>query len=417
MSRQSSGELGILGGVAMLSTSLLGTGIFVVPVLGVMEIGALSLWSWIFLLAMMLPIAVVFGLLGNAHPHAGGVSHWVAKSFGQHAEWVVAMLFVLVIPAGIPAAMGMALVFAKAIFPLNDLGAMAVQITLLLIIYGINRANIRASSVIQSIIALVILLFIASLWWRSSGVQWQPPKIEPDALPSVFASLSLLIWCFLGIEIIAHLAEEFRHPKRALPWVTFLGLAIAGGVYYLCAALVAAYAADHGAETGVMIDMVRQGYGEIATVLFAVIGLLACLASVNTYTAGFTRLIWSLADEQKLPNSLGVLRGKVPVAALNLVTGTALASMLIFALFDQDLEQLIRLSNGNFILVYLAAMAAGVSLLRGIGRIAALLGWLLCALAFAALGFAAMYAIVWVLLLSFASRWVFRAQAAKKPLK
>ena len=50
-------ELGLLQGVALLSTSLLGTGIFVVPALAATAAGAASLWAWMILIALVLPVA------------------------------------------------------------------------------------------------------------------------------------------------------------------------------------------------------------------------------------------------------------------------------------------------------------------------------------------------------------------------
>ena len=50
-------ELGLLQGIALLSTSLLGTGIFVVPALAATAAGEASLWAWLMLIALVLPVA------------------------------------------------------------------------------------------------------------------------------------------------------------------------------------------------------------------------------------------------------------------------------------------------------------------------------------------------------------------------
>ena len=61
-------ELGLLQGVALLSTSLLGTGIFVVPALAATAAGAASLWAWMILIALVLPVAFTFAQLGKRFP-------------------------------------------------------------------------------------------------------------------------------------------------------------------------------------------------------------------------------------------------------------------------------------------------------------------------------------------------------------
>ena len=58
-------ELGLLQGIALLSTSLLGTGIFVVPALAATAAGSASLWAWLILIALVLPVAFTFAQLGQ----------------------------------------------------------------------------------------------------------------------------------------------------------------------------------------------------------------------------------------------------------------------------------------------------------------------------------------------------------------
>ena len=59
-----------------------------------------------------------------------------------------------------------------------------------------------------------------------------------------------------------------------------------------------------------------------------------------------------------------------------------------------DLAELITLANAHFVLVYLAAMVCAVILLRGLGRWVAALGTLCCVGGFIALGSAAAYGLI-----------------------
>ena len=69
-------ELGLGQGVGLLSTSLLGTGVFAVPALAALVAGDNSLWAWPLLILLVFPIAIVFALLGRHFPSAGGVAHF-----------------------------------------------------------------------------------------------------------------------------------------------------------------------------------------------------------------------------------------------------------------------------------------------------------------------------------------------------
>ncbi|KGA58596.1 inner membrane protein yjeH [Yersinia pseudotuberculosis] len=67
-------ELSLAQGVGLLSTSLLGTGVFAVPALAAMLAGHDSLWAWPVLIVLVFPIAIAFAALGRHFPSAGGGS-------------------------------------------------------------------------------------------------------------------------------------------------------------------------------------------------------------------------------------------------------------------------------------------------------------------------------------------------------
>lgn len=50
-------ELGLAQGIGLLSTSLLGTGVFAVPALAALVAGNNSLWAWPVLIILVFPIA------------------------------------------------------------------------------------------------------------------------------------------------------------------------------------------------------------------------------------------------------------------------------------------------------------------------------------------------------------------------
>ena len=74
-------------------------------------------------------------------------------------------------------------------------------------------------------------------------------------------------------------------------------------------------------------------------------------------------------------------------------------------LLDLTVDDLIRYANGNFVLIYLLSMAAGVVLLRGIWRALAAFSALLCGLVLLMLGMDAAYALGLLVLLGGLDRW------------
>lgn len=404
-------ELGLLQGIGLLSTSLLGTGIFVVPALAATAAGTASLWAWLILIALVLPVAFTFAQLGRRFPHAGGAPHLIGRAFGARLERLVAFLFLAVLPVGLPAALHIATGFWQALLPLERGEALAIQLATLAAMLLLGQRPARASGQVQGLIAVAILATVALLWWAGDlPLREQPllPPLAADDWSRIPAALGVMFWCFVGIEAFTHLGEEFKRPQRDFPLALLLGVLLAGLVYWACSVAILSFAmyGDAERDASALPRLMELLLGERARLLVAVVGYLACFASMNVYVQGFARLIWSLADEGKLPRALARRnRHGVPGRALLLVVlASALCAVLAGGL-RLSVNELIRYANGNFVLVYLLSMAAGVVLLRGVWRAVALLSCLLCALVLVMLGSDALYALGLLAVLALASLW------------
>ncbi|WP_286785173.1 MULTISPECIES: L-methionine/branched-chain amino acid transporter [Pseudomonas] len=391
-------ELGLLQGIALLATSLLGTGIFVVPALAASSAGIASLWAWPLLILLVLPVAFTFAQLGRRFPHAGGAPHLIGRAFGLRFERVSAWLFLAVIPVGVPAALHIGVGFWQSVFAITPGQALAIQLGTLAIILLLGQRPMRASGSLQAAIAVAIVACIALIWWAGDLPDASLPLLNSAApdwsrLPT---ALAVMFWCFVGIEAFAHLGEEFRRPQRDFPLALLLGTLLAGLVYWACSLAVLNFGhyGDAQRDATSLPDLVGQLFGERGRWLLALLGYLACFASTNVYLLGFARLLWSLADEGKAPAGLARLnRHGVPSRALLLIVACCALCSLASSLLSLSVDELIRYANGNFVLIYLLSMAAGWVLLEGLWRWLAGLSVALCALVLVALGVQALYAL------------------------
>lgn len=403
-------ELGLLQGVGLLSTSLLGTGIFVVPALAATAAGAASLWAWMLLIGLVLPIAFTFAQLGRRFPHAGGAPHLIGRAFGARLERLSALLFLAVLPVGLPAALNIASGFWQAVLPIGQGAALLLQLATLGAMLLLGQRPAKASGILQGAIALAIIGTLALIWWLGELPLSHQPLLPPISgswhlLP---AALGVMFWCFVGIEAFTHMGEEFKNPARDFPLALLFGVLLAGLVYWACSVAVLSFQAygDVQSDAASLPRMLDQLLGSNARWLAAGVGYLACFASMNVYMQGFARLIWSLAEEGKLPAGLARRnRHGVPTRALLLVVlGCALCASLA-SLLELTVDDLIRYANGNFVLIYLLSMAAGVQLLRGVWRWLAAFSCLLCALVLLMLGLDGSYALGLLLLLGLLDRY------------
>ena len=392
-------ELGLLQGIALLSTSLLGTGIFVVPALAATAAGSASLWAWLILIALVLPVAFTFAQLGRHFPHAGGAPHQIGRAFGARSERLIALLFLAMLPVGLPAALNIATGFWQAVLPIGRGEALLIQFATLGLMLLLGQRPARASGLVQGLIALAILGTVGLVWWVGDLPLTSQPLLPPidGSWQLIPAALGVMFWCFVGIEAFTHLGEEFKHPRRDFPLALLLGVLLAGLVYWAFSVAVLSfgvYGNEHS-DAASLPRLMHRLLGDEARWLVAAVGYLACFASMNVYVQGFARLIWSLADEDKLPSALAVRnRHGVPARALLLVVLICALCAALAAVLQLSVDDLIRYANGNFIVVYLLSMAAGVVLLRGVWRWVAGLSCALCGLVLLALGVDALYALV-----------------------
>ncbi len=392
-------ELGLWQGIGLLATSLLGTGIFVVPATSAALAGPSSVWIWLLLIALVLPIAFTFARLGRRYPHAGGAPHLIGLAFGPGAERFSAFLFLAVLPVGLPAALNMAAGFWHALFAMNDWSLWAVQLLTLggVLLLGLRGAG--SSGSLQLLIAGAIVVMTVLIWWLGD-LSWHDglqPLPQLAGLPALGSAMAVMFWCFVGLEAFAHMGEEFRNPRRDYPLALLCGVLLAGAIYWANSVAVVKFGlyGDEATNGSAIPVLLAQLLGPSAKWLAAILGYLSCFASINIYLQGFARLIWSLADEGKLPRPLARLSSRgTPVLALLCILLVCVLATGVTRVWHLPLDQLIRYANGNFILVYLLCMAAGWRLLPATGRLLAAISCLLCGLVLLALAEQALYALL-----------------------
>ncbi|ESM85115.1 L-methionine/branched-chain amino acid transporter [Enterobacter sp. MGH 38] len=399
-------ELGLAQGIGLLSTSLLGTGVFAVPALAALVAGNNSLWAWPVLIVLVFPVAIVFAILGRHFPSAGGVAHFVGMAFGPRMERVTGWLFLSVIPVGLPAALHIATGFGQALFGWHDEQLLLGEIGTLAIVWWVGSRGASSSANLQTLVAVLIVALIVALWFAGDiTVADIPfPAINDIDHAQLFAALSVMFWCFVGLEAFAHLASEFKQPERDFPRALMIGLMLAGTVYWACTVLVLHFNAfsEEKAAAASLPGIVVQLFGVKALWVACVIGYLACFASLNIYIQSFARLVWSQALYKPDSPLSRLSKRQLPVNALNTVLGCCVVSSLAIYLLDINLDALIVYANGIFIMIYLLCMLAGCRLLKGRFKALAAVGCVLCLMLLAMVGWKSVYAIVML-----AGLWVF----------
>lgn len=398
-------DITLLSGIGQLSTTLLGTGLFMVPAIVAGIAGHYSLWAWLLLFVAICPIALTFAQLGKHYPNAGGTAFFVRKAFNAKLEKSVAWLFLSVIPVGVPAAIALAGGFLQQLLPNGFNTPLIAQVITVALLIVVNLAGAKSSGQLQTVIALCIFALVAAFWWKGeiTLADASLPSLDSESLWPIGLALGVMFWCFVGIEAFAHMGEEFKNPQRDFPIAIIIGCFVAGATYWACSVVILKMGAFGSAEfeSTSIPWMANTLFGNEFKTVISVIGFAACFASVNLYTQSLSRMLWAQARDYRPNSALARLsiRG-VPANATFAIGGVLLVSCIIGELSGLDLEFFLKLANGIFVLVYLLAMLSAIKLLQGSARVLAGISLLLCIAVFFCLGWSMLYAVTIFALLS-----------------
>lgn len=391
-------------GIGLMTTTLLGTGVFILPQLTLNLAGSWAAWAWLLLTVAMLPLALVFAELGKHFPNAGGPAFFVQRAFGKAYGQLIGLLFLCIVPVGAPAALMITFEFLKPLISLTPLQALLGQLLAFALLFALNWRGMQLSGRMQlgltlAIVAILVALIIAFLW------QTPLPKTElaQGTGHGVVQAMSLALWSFLGIEAVTHLSAEFKRPKQDFVPAVLGGTVLVGFIYVGCTLISALDANAPLAMVGAYESLLHTDSGRW---VIAILGVASGLATVNVYMASFARLAWSLSQDGVLPKVLQSLNAhRVPNIALAIVLSVASLGLILTYSLGENFEALVLWANGVFILVYIASMLAAWRLVEPKFRVAIVVALGVCAGFAWSLGAALLYALgfaavlwVWIML-------------------
>ncbi|MFT5790325.1 MAG: amino acid efflux transporter [Shewanella sp.] len=410
------GTIGRWQGAGLMATTLLGTGVFILPQMTIVTAGQGALIAWLVLTLAIIPVTLVFGRLASVLPHAAGPAYFVEKAFGRTAGRTIGLMFLLVVPIGAPAAILMTFQFVNALVPITGWAQVGTELLLLGVLLLLNLRGIQVSAKLQFALTLAIVSVVVALF---GGVGLSLSELEsfthqdaPD-VSLIMAAVGIAFWSFLGIEAMTHLANDFRQPKHDMIPAMLIGTVLVGVVYLACTLLLLVVPSDTPVAMVGVFDTLLGGYG---AQVIGVLGIVSGLATVNVYTASVSRLIWSFSRDGVLPKYFSQLNPHQSPARASIAVLIAMALVIIASYATgQLLEDLIAWSNGVFVIIYLAAMFAAAKLLSKRYLPLVILSCALCAVIGFALGWNMAYAILLMLIL-FPMLWAQKAHLHRKQI-
>jgi amino acid efflux transporter len=338
------------------------------PALGAEVAGPASLVAWVALVLLSVPLAMTFAALGARYPDAGGVSTYVRRAFGHRAATVVGWTFYFAVPVGAPAAGFMAGAYVAAAFGGGSRTVLITTAGLIITVTTMNAFGLRISGRVQLILAatLATLLLVTTVAALPHARLDNLTPVAPHGWAAVVPAMAVLVWGFAGWEAMTSLAGEFRHPRRDVPRATVIALVVVGVLYLAVATTSLATLGPATATTEApLAELLAIGLGGPVKVATAAVALLLTLGAMNAYFAGIAKLGAALARDGGLPAWLdrGSSAGEVPRRSLGVVASLAGVALTTAAVLELGTAQLVLMTVGAFVIVYVLGTAAAVRLL------------------------------------------------------
>jgi amino acid efflux transporter len=362
-------RLSVTQGAAVSVGAVLGTGVISLPALGAQVAGPASLVAWLALVLLSVPLAMTFATLGARYPDAGGVSTYLRRAFGGRSAAVVGWCFYFAIPIGAPAAGFMGGAYVAAAFGGGTRTVLLTTAGLIATVTVMNAFGLRISGRVQLVLAaaLVTLLLVATITALPHARLSNLEPFAPQGWTAIAPAAAVLVWGFAGWEAMTSLAGEFRNPARDVPRATIIALAVVGVLYLAVATVSLATLGPATATTEApLAELLALGVGGGSVkAVTAGIALLLTLGAMNAYFAGGAKLGAALARDGALPAWLsgGSSAGEVPRRSLAGVATLASTALVAAAVFGLSTHQLVLLTTGAFVIVYVLGSAAAVRLL------------------------------------------------------
>jgi amino acid efflux transporter len=355
--------------VALYVSSVLGSGVLVLPGIAAQLAGPGSLAAWVVLCLASYPFAFTFASLSARNPESGGVYAFAKEAFGPHAAGAAGWLFALWYVGGAPAVTLIAASYLGYAFPLGRLEIHLVASAVIIVPYLINLRGIVFSNRIQvaivaSILALLVLA-VASSAGAVRAANFVP--VFPSGLLPVGTAAALIFWSYLGYENVSNVAEEFRNPKKDFNRSVLLSVILIGFLYVAVAFVTVgtrAYEAGGSvAPFAAMFSRVLGPYGAAGTAILAVVII---FGTVNAYTAGMSRVVLAVARDGSLPRAFTRVSAATgaPTGSLTLLTVLSLLMLLAYYVSNVDLKTALLIPSGAAVLVYVIGSASGIRLLK-----------------------------------------------------
>lgn len=309
-------------------------------------IGNSQFFWWIFILiGFFLPYGLISAELGTTYEDEGGICDWVKRAYGNRWGSRIAWYYYINFPLWVGS---LAVLFTDVItqvfdFKIGTFPAIAIQLLFIWLVVFVSSFKVSDSKWILNIAAFFKAAIMLSLGFlgiyvavtRGVANEFTPSSFVPSLNANSLSNISVIIFNFLGFEVVTTFASQMKNPGKEIPKAIILGgMFIAA--FYLLAAFgigVAIPVEQLGASSGLIESfmlLTGQASGPII-IIFGLMFLYTLAANLISWSLGVNYVTMYAANQGNLPKVLGrSSKDGMPIGA-NIGNGIIATIMVLIA--------------------------------------------------------------------------------------
>ena len=358
--------VGVPGLTLSIVNGVIGAGIFALPAIVSIALGAFGIFGYIFCSLLLASIMLCYAEIGSRVTSSGGSYAYVETAFGNFPGFIINCLYFFGWSIlGSAAVMNIIADSLAILFPVF-LNALLRGLLFFILIGFMVLINIRGTKKAIGFVKLITILKLLPLLGiiifgfarvKAGNLHWQN-------IPSLktFTDTSLILFfAFAGFETSLGVSGELKNPKRTVPLGIFLGGAIVLIVYILLQIITQGIL---GAEITAykeapLAAVAEQIVGPIGITILLFTTAISCIGGVSADVMATPRSLFACANDGMFPKFLGKVHPKFATPHLAIITYGAL--IFIFSI-SGGFKQLAILASAAILLIYLAVILATIKL-------------------------------------------------------
>jgi len=312
----------------------------------VASIGNSQYFWWIFMIiAFLLPYGLISSELGTTYPGDGGLYDWINKAYptskwGARASWYYWINFPLWMAS--LAVMCPDLITYITGFEFGSLASLAIQLLFVWIVTIVAFYPVCDSIIILNVsaaikIILAVTVGVLGIYYvirngfvNSMEARTFLPSFDLDSL----SYISVIIFNFLGFEVVCTYADNMREPRKQIPQAIITGGIVIAAIYLFSAFGIGAAVPTHdiSVDSGLIdaVSLITGRTGGLFVGAVALLFLVTLFGNMISWSMGVNSTAAYAAENHDMPRVFAKRWAKNDMPVGSALTSGIVATVICF---------------------------------------------------------------------------------------